>query len=71
MKYKINENDHNPPHVHIEGGGYSMRVNLLTMEVMDDEVGFSRSTVRHILEIVKANRNYLLERWEAIHGEED
>ena len=68
LKYKINENDHNPPHVHVEGGGASVRTNLMTLEVMDDNTNFSPLLVRRIQDFVRQNRSYLLDRWEDVHG---
>lgn len=68
LVYKINENDHRPPHVHVEGMGASVRINLLTLEIMDTETDFSQSTLNRILRVVKENRNLLLERWEELHG---
>jgi hypothetical protein len=68
LVYKINENDHRPPHVHVEGMGASVRINLLSLEVMDSETEFSTSTLNRILRVVKENRLLLLERWEELHG---
>lgn len=68
LVYKINENDHRPPHVHVEGMGASVRINLLTFEVMDKETDFSQPTLNRILKVVKDNRNLLIERWEELHG---
>jgi len=68
LKFKINDNDHNPPHVHVEGGGASIRINLNTLEVMDDETDFSKAMVNRIIEFVTENRITLLEEWEARHG---
>ncbi len=68
LVYKINENDHRPPHVHVEGVGASVRINLLSLEVMDSETDFSTSTLNRILRVVKENRLLLLERWEELHG---
>lgn len=68
LAYKINENDHRPPHVHIEGLGASLRINLLTLEVMDSKTDFSRATLNKIMQVVKENRVLLLERWEELHG---
>jgi hypothetical protein len=68
LVYKINENDHRPPHVHVEGRGASVRINLLNLEVMDSETEFSTSTLNRILRVVKENRLLLLERWEDLHG---
>ena len=68
LVYKINENDHSPPHIHIEGMGASVRINLLTLEILDKETDFSHSTLNRILKVVKENRSLLLERWEELHG---
>ena len=53
LVYKINENDHRPPHVHVEGLGASVRINLLSLEVMDTETDFSHATLSRILKVVK------------------
>lgn len=68
LAYKINENDHNPPHVHVEGLGASVRINLLTLEVMDSETEFAGTTLRMIVQKVRENRILLLDIWESIHG---
>ena len=64
---KINENDHNPPHVHVEGGGASVRINLNTLEVMDSETGFSKSTLKKIIAAVTDLQDYLLDEWRERH----
>lgn len=68
LKFKINANDHNPPHVHVEGGGASVRINLVTLEIMDDETDFSPSLLRKIEGYVLKHREELLERWAEYHG---
>jgi hypothetical protein len=68
LKYKINDRDHNPPHVHVEGSGASVRINLLTLEIMDTETDFSESTLRRICEYVELNQRLLLDEWEERHG---
>jgi len=68
LAYKINENDHRPPHVHVEGLGASVRINLLNLEVMDEETDFSTATLNRILQVVRENRMLLLDRWEELHG---
>lgn len=70
LKYKINENDHSPPHVHVEGLGASIRINLLTLEVMDSRTEFSKGTVNKILEFVTKNKTHLLGEWERVHGQD-
>ncbi|MCB0411459.1 MAG: DUF4160 domain-containing protein [Bdellovibrionales bacterium] len=69
LKYKINERDHHPPHVHVEGQGASVRINLLTIEIMDKETDFSPATLRRIYNYVEQNQRLLLDEWEARHGQ--
>lgn len=68
LVYKINENDHHPPHVHVEGMRASVRINLLSLDVMDSETDFSQATLNRILKVVRENRMLLIERWEELHG---
>lgn len=70
LAYKINEDDHNPPHIHVEGMGASVRINLLTLEVMDARTGFSTASLSRIIEKIRENRLILLDRWEEIHGQD-
>jgi len=67
LKFKINAHDHNPPHVHVEGGGASVRINLRTLDFMDDETDFSRVALDKIMVEVKARRDELLEEWKNYH----
>ena len=69
LKYRINANDHNPPHVHVEGGGAQVRVSLLTLDVMDPDTEFSESNIRKILNFVAENREIFLEKWMEYHGQ--
>lgn len=70
LKFKINANDHNPPHVHIEGKGASVRINLLTLMYMDDETDFSRGTLDRIMAEVTKRKEELLEEWKKYHEED-
>lgn len=70
LKYKVNKKDHNPPHVHIEGGGATLRVNLLTLEVMDDTTDFSKAMVRKIVTYIAEHKEELLEKWVEYHEED-
>lgn len=70
LAYRINDRDHNPPHVHVEGMGASIRVNLLTLEPMDTETDFTLSTVKEILRVVRENKFLLLDEWEKRHGKD-
>lgn len=68
LKYKVNQKDHNPPHVHVEGGGASVRINLVTFEVMDKETDFSERMVQKIVQYVSENKKILIEQWVEYHG---
>ena len=70
VNFKINANDHNPPHVHVEGYGESVRISLNDLEPMDD-TGFSPAALRMIREAVRMHREELLEKWKEYHGEEE
>jgi hypothetical protein len=67
LKFKVNVNDHNPPHVHVEGNGASIRINLLTLDFMDDQTDFSQGTLNRILSEVTKRKDELLEEWEKYH----
>lgn len=44
---KVNDKDHDPPHVHVVRGGDRARYNIVAMEWMESK-GFSRSDLRKI-----------------------
>lgn len=67
LKFKINANDHNPPHVHVEGRGAGVRINLLTLDFMDDRTDFSQGTLDLILKEVLKRKDELLEEWKKYH----
>lgn len=67
LKIKINANDHNPPHVHIEGNGTSVRINLLTLDFMDTQTDFSQGTLDRIMSEVIKRKDELMEEWEKYH----
>ena len=70
LKYKVNKRDHNPPHVHVEGGGATVRVNLLTLEIMDDSTDFSKTMVWKIVTYIAEHKEELLEKWVEYHEED-
>lgn len=70
IKIKVNANDHNPPHCHVEGYGASVRINLLTFEQMND-TDFSPAALREIIEQVKKYHKELLAEWESHHGKDE
>jgi hypothetical protein len=57
--------------VHVEGGGASVRVNPLTLEIMDEQTEFSQTVVRKIVMYVAEHQNELFEKWMEYNDEED
>lgn len=70
LKFKINAKDHNPPHVHVEGSGTSVRINLLTLDFMDAQTDFSTGTLKLILSEVTKRKSELMEEWRRYHEED-
>lgn len=70
LKFKINAKDHPPPHVHVEGNGASVRINLVTLDFMDEETDFSRRSLERILKEVSKRKDELLEEWEKYHAKD-
>jgi hypothetical protein len=68
LKLRIHARDHDPPHVHAESGGATVRIDLLTLEPLDERTDFSRAAVRRITELVKEYRDELMEAWNELHG---
>jgi hypothetical protein len=68
LKFRVNAKDHNPPHVHVEAGGARIRINLLTLDVLDERIEFSPRLTAKVLQIVEENRELLLEKWMEYHG---
>ena len=70
LKFKINANDHNPPHVHVEGKGATVRINLETLDFMDDRTEFDNGTLQEILAQVIVRQDELKKEWEKYHENE-
>lgn len=49
----------NLPHVHIKCGGEETRINLLTLEIMDDDIFNSRKDKKKVMSYLKDNQ----EKW--------
>ncbi|MEA3388172.1 DUF4160 domain-containing protein [Sphingobium sp. CCH11-B1] len=70
LRIVIYTDDHPPPHVHVFGDGET-KISLSgpqdRVEVVRI-VGADRRESRRALEIVREKRDYLLEKWNGIHG---
>ena len=70
LKFKINAKDHSPPHVHVEGRGATVRINLLTLEFMDDKTDYSQGTLDQIMKEVTKRKEELRAEWRTYHEED-
>lgn len=59
--------DHIPAHVHIWRAGGEIIINIASFEIIKVE-DMSRRDSAKAVEIVEANHEYLLARWQEIHG---
>lgn len=73
FRVQIYIDDHKPRHVHVIGGGGEAKVNLDCdgeengVELVD-AYGLNRSEIRKAVAIVAENREFLIGKWESIHG---
>ena len=70
LRVVIYINDHLPAHVHVFGDGEA-KINLIGAEGIPDLIwadNMTRSEVRRSMRVVAAQRAFLLQRWEDIHG---
>ncbi|MGB7202290.1 MAG: DUF4160 domain-containing protein [Pyrinomonadaceae bacterium] len=69
FEIKINTDDHRPAHVHV---WYQGALSIITLEpaVTEREVygNLSRAQRRRAVRIVSENRDYLLKKWNEVHG---
>lgn len=68
FQIKINTDDHLSMHVHIWYQGRVLIVEFETNVRSLDNYGFNRREERQALEIIRANRDFLVEAWRSIHG---
>ncbi|MEI6746611.1 MAG: DUF4160 domain-containing protein [Methylococcaceae bacterium] len=62
---QIRERDHNPPHVHLFGGGYDVIIDLETLESTGDFP--SVALKNEVIAYVEKYRDELMEEWHKWH----
>lgn len=73
LRVVIFVDDHAPAHVHVFGDGEA-KVQLRGADgepVLVRTQGMNRAEARRALRVVRASRDFLASRWEAIHGRAD
>ena len=72
--FMVYTHDHTPAHVHIWKGGNELIVNLgddIQSAAIRENNGMSRAEAKRAWQIVVAQRDFLSEEWENIHGNEE
>lgn len=64
---RIYTNDHEPARVHDVSGGGLAKIELTDLSLVA-VYRLKNQEVRAAMEIVEANREFLLKRWDEIHG---
>lgn len=66
--YFFSHEPNEPPHVHVDCGGATAKVWLETLDIARS-VGFKSHELRGIIDVVRDNRERLLEAWHGHFGE--
>jgi len=68
IKISLNENDHNPPHVHVSASGWVVLVNIRTGEIMAKGGKVPAKALQVALAWIAENKETLLTKWEEREG---
>lgn len=60
--YFYSHENHEPPHIHVDKGGYTAKIWLIELS-MARNIGFSAKELREIMDIVRKNHRMMTERW--------
>jgi hypothetical protein len=61
-------NDHEPVHVHLKKAGSEIKVNALTLELMQVKGDISNRDIRKALEIVAEHQLLINQKWGELRG---
>ncbi|MES2441712.1 MAG: DUF4160 domain-containing protein [Pseudomonadota bacterium] len=67
LSFVIYVDDHLPPHVHVTGRG-TARIALDPMVALMESRGLSNADIGRVLDVVRSQREMMLEAWIRIHG---
>lgn len=70
FRFAILTDDHEPAHVHVYGDG-EMKVEIKGADgfpVMIWQVGFKKSDLRRVMDVVRDRQEEFLSKWIGIHG---
>ena len=63
LKFCIYPKDHNPPHVHVRGVNFEVKVDLESFEVISIKGSISSRELKLIVSQIKQRHDDLLEAW--------
>ena len=70
FRFFFYSNEHLPKHIHVEGKGGEIKINLESLNLMYN-YNMKKQDINSVLEIVKQNRFYFLRKWDEFHGNEN
>lgn len=65
VEIKIHGDDHNPPHVHIDGSDFNLSIQISSLEIIAGKVTHK---AKKAIAWVKENQTFLMKRWYEING---
>jgi hypothetical protein len=69
LVFSIFPDDHDPPHVHVQGPGWRMKILLSEPPDLAQIVGkATKPDARKALKLVREHQAQLMAAWEDIHG---
>jgi len=67
LNFVVYIDDHPPPHVHVTGRGAAKIALEPAVEILYSR-GLSKADIGRILDVVRSQRDMMLEAWKRIHG---
>ena len=70
FRFFFYSNEHLPKHIHVEGKGGEIKINLESLTLMYS-YNFKKQDLNAVFEILKLKRFYFLRKWDEFHGNEN
>ena len=65
VEIKIHRNDHNPPHVHVDGPDFDLSIQISTFEIL---AGKNTHKAKKAIAWIKENQSILMIKWNQYNG---
>ncbi len=70
MRFYFYSLEHLPIHVHIENGDGKAKINVETIEVVENQ-GIKPKDIKKALQLVKMYQEEIITKWNQYHGEDN